>query len=136
MIVAGWVAAVLTAPVLPAWPAAVVYGVSSLVCHQLPERSFHWGAVQFAVCARCTGIVGAALATVAAAAVAQRAMRLRPFVRLVLFAGAAPIVTVAAEWLGVWASSHAVRLAAGLPLGASVLPCLFVAPLRRHEHYE
>ena len=68
--VTGWVAAVLTAPVLPAWPAAFVYGVSSLVCHQLPERSLHWGAVQFAVCARCTGIyIGAAVATVGAAAV-------------------------------------------------------------------
>ena len=124
VIVAGWVAAVLTAPVLPAWPSALVYGVSSLVCHQLPERSFYWGAAQFAVCARCTGIyVGAALATVAAAAIdPARATRLRPFVRLVLFAGAAPtLVTVAAEWLGVWASSHAVRLTAGLPLGASVM---------------
>ena len=122
--VTGWVAAVLTAPVLPAWPAAFVYGVSSLVCHQLPERSFYWGAAQFAVCARCTGIyIGAALATVAAAAVEPvRLMRLRPWVRALLVAGAAPtIVTVLTEWAGVWAPSHAVRLVTGLPLGGSVM---------------
>ena len=68
--VTGWVTAVLTAPVLPAWPAAFVYAVSSLVCHQLPERSFYWGAAQFAVCARCTGIyLGGALAAGSGAAV-------------------------------------------------------------------
>ena len=144
MIVTGWVAAVLTAPVLPSWPAAFVYGVSSLVCHQLPERSFHWGAAQLAVCARCTGIyVGAALATIVAAAVAPaRLTQLRPHVREMLFVGAAPtIVTVLAEWAGVWTPSHAVRLAAGLPLGASVLATVaaasFVA-LRRADtlHYD
>ena len=114
----------LTAPVLPAWPAAFVYGVSSLVCHQLPERSLHWGAVQFAVCARCTGIyIGAAVATVGAAAIEPaRLMRLRPWVRVLLVAGAAPtIVTVLTEWAGVWAPSHAVRLVTGLPFGASVM---------------
>ena len=130
VVVTGWVAAVLTAPVLSAWPAAFVYGVSSLVCHQLPERSFHWGAAQLAVCARCTGIyVGAALATVAAAAVAPaRLMRLRPHVREMLVAGAVPtIVTVLAEWAGVWTPSHAARFAAGLPLGASVLATVAAA---------
>jgi len=128
--VASWVLAVLTAPVLPAWPAAIVYGVSSLVCHQLPERSFYWGAVQFAVCSRCTGIyVGAAIAAVGAAAFdPARVAALRPHVRALLVAGAAPTaVTVLAEWLGAWAPSHAVRLAAGLPLGASVLAIVAVA---------
>jgi uncharacterized membrane protein len=120
--VTGWVAAVLTAPVLAAWPAAFVYGVSSLVCHQLPERSFYWGGTQFAVCARCTGIyIGAALAAGIAAVIdPARLMRLRPHVRTVLIAGAAPtIVTLLAEWSGVWPTSHVERMVAGLPLGAS-----------------
>src|SRR6185295_1848536 len=33
-----------------------VYAVGSVICHQLPERSFHLWAAQLPVCARCTGI--------------------------------------------------------------------------------
>ena len=33
-----------------------VYGIGSLICHQLPERSYHLWAAQMPVCARCTGI--------------------------------------------------------------------------------
>src|SRR5688572_1889686 len=136
--VASWVLAVLAAPVLPAWPAAIVYGISSLVCHQLPERSLYWGAVQFAVCSRCTGIyVGAAIAAVVAAAFdPARVAALRPHVRPLLVAGAAPTaVTVLAEWLGAWAPSHAVRLATGLPLGASVLATVAVAMTLNYEQW-
>ena len=136
--VASWVLAVLAAPVLPAWPAAFVYGVSSLVCHQLPERSLYWGAVQFAVCSRCTGIyIGAAIAAVAAAAIdPARVAALRPRVRAMLIAGAAPTaVTVLAEWLGAWAPSHGVRLATGLPLGASVLATVAVAMTLNYQQW-
>jgi Predicted membrane protein (DUF2085) len=44
-----------------------VYSIGSLVCHQLPARSFHLWAVQMPVCARCTGIyLGAVIGAVAA----------------------------------------------------------------------
>jgi uncharacterized membrane protein len=128
--VTAWVVAVLTAPVLPGWPAAFVYGISSLVCHQLPERSFYWGSVQFAVCARCTGLyLGAALAAMAAAALGPaRIAVFRPYVRGLLVAGAAPTaMTVVAEWLGAWTPSHMARFVAGLPLGACVLATVAVA---------
>lgn len=128
--VAAWVLVVLTAPVLPAWPAAFVYAVSSLICHQLPERSLYWGAVQFAVCARCTGVyTGAALAAVAAGALAPRRLAaMTRYVRPLLIAGALPtMVTVAAEWLDAWMPSHAARLVAGVPLGASVMLAVAMA---------
>lgn len=140
--VAAWVTAVLTAPILPAWPAAFVYAVSSLVCHQLPERSLYWGAVQFAVCARCTGIyIGAVVGTAAVAAGRPPHERLVRYVRPVLVAAAAPTaITVMVEWLGLWAPSHAVRLVAGLPLGAAVMATVAAAivALRRADtlHYE
>ena len=42
------------------------YAVGSVVCHQLPERSFHLWIAQMPVCARCTGIYfGAAAMAIA-----------------------------------------------------------------------
>src|SRR4051794_2031081 len=38
-----------------------VYGLGSIVCHQLPARSFHLWAAQMPVCARCAGIYGGAV---------------------------------------------------------------------------
>jgi uncharacterized membrane protein len=44
-----------------------VYSIGSIICHQLPARSFHLWAVQMPVCARCTGIyLGAAIGAIAA----------------------------------------------------------------------
>jgi hypothetical protein len=44
-----------------------VYSIGSLICHQLPARSFHLWAVQMPVCARCTGIyLGAVIGAIAA----------------------------------------------------------------------
>src|SRR5438552_12223990 len=43
--------------------AVAVYGAGSIICHQLPGRTFHVGSAQMPVCARCTGIyAGAAMA--------------------------------------------------------------------------
>jgi hypothetical protein len=65
--VAPWIAG--AAAVTSASTAFVIaiYGIGSLVCHQLPARSFRLFAVQMPVCARCTGIyLGAAMAALVA----------------------------------------------------------------------
>ena len=36
--------------------ATALYQGFALVCHQQPERSFHWHGFPLAVCARCTGV--------------------------------------------------------------------------------
>jgi len=133
-LVAG-VAIVLAAPTLPRWPAAIVYGLASIVCHQRPERSFYWGTVQFAVCARCTGLyAGAAIGALAALAagharLAAAVPRLPPALVLAAVPTAA---TVAAEWAGMWATSHAARAWAGVPLGAIGAITLAVAAATLH----
>jgi uncharacterized membrane protein len=119
----GWLALLLAAPRLPAAASALTYGFGSLICHQLAARSFHVGAYQLPVCARCFGIyagvaAGAAIAAVGGAMLA----RLGPRQLRRLMAGSAlpTAVTVAAEWAGVWHTSNAERCAAGVPLGVAV----------------
>ncbi len=54
----------------------VVYGIGSLVCHQLPERSYHLWTAQMPVCARCAGIYfGAVVGAVAGAFRRAEALR-------------------------------------------------------------
>lgn len=128
-----WVTVLVAAPLLPAAPAGIAYAVGSLICHQLADRSFHLGAVQLPVCARCLGIYGGFVVAVTAAfsrlvpgsAFARLMDRHRGLTpdaaRWMVGVGAAPTaITVIAEWGGVWQTSNAARFAAGLPLGSAV----------------
>jgi hypothetical protein len=126
--------------------AFAVYTIGSLICHQLPQRSFHlWGA-QLPVCARCTGIYcGAAIVALAAAARvsassrrgfdAVRGVRLDAVRgvrrhaspedaarvrRLVILAATPTLATLAYEWMTGIVPSNGIRFAAGLPLGCVV----------------
>jgi len=114
----------------PFWYALafLVYGAGSVVCHQLPERSFFLAAAQFPVCARCAGIyVGAALAALSYVAsgfsrtgAAHAATNLTP--RLVLAIAAVPTAaTLAYEWTTGDMPSHAIRALSGVPLGAAIV---------------
>jgi uncharacterized membrane protein len=102
--------------------AAGIYAVGSVVCHQIPERSFHLLGRQLPVCARCAGIyVGSALIALAAAFGPGN----RPLARsgakvLVLVACVPTAATLAFEWLSGVAPSNAVRAAAGFALGGAL----------------
>lgn len=106
--------------------AAAVYVAAGAVCHQRADRSFHRGATQLPVCARCAGLYAGAPAGLLATLLAGRARRPagarfggRPL-RLLLAAAAAPVaLTAAGELLGVVEPSNFVRAATGVPLGAA-----------------
>ena len=113
---------------------AGVYAVGSLVCHQLPERSYHLWTAQMPVCARCAGIYfGAVLGAVAearriakrggggpASVVAQNeSPAWRPRIALAL-AAVPTVVSLVYEWTTGDTPSHAIRAAAGVPLGVVV----------------
>ncbi len=125
-----------------------VYGVGSLVCHQLAERSYHLWTAQMPVCARCTGIYfGAAGAAICAAIyrttevvrhdglnvsrhdglnvsrhdglnVAQ-GFSLATRARIGLALAVTPTaLTLVYEWTTGQMPAHAIRALAGVPLGA------------------
>jgi uncharacterized membrane protein len=119
-----WIALLVSAPLLPGGAGAILYGLGSLICHQIPERSFYLAGFQLPVCARCLGIyVGAACGAgfvvmrLGAVALPTTSARWRwPAV-----AAAAPtLVTVALEAAGAWYPSNVTRAAAGFPLGGIV----------------
>lgn len=98
---------------IPASGATYLFG--SFVCHQHAARSFHLGAAQLPVCARCLGLYAGALIGL----LIWRAPS-RDRMRTVLLAAAAPTaLTWTAEAIGLWDPGNAMRFGGALPLGAA-----------------
>jgi 4-amino-4-deoxy-L-arabinose transferase-like glycosyltransferase len=105
--------------------AVAVYGAGSIICHQLPGRSFHVASAQTPVCARCTGIyAGAALAAAVLLTGTGRQSggrtRIRADRQRVLAAALPTVATLLFEWSTGSTPSNTVRALAGFPLGAAV----------------
>ena len=135
---AAWAALLVAAPFLVSRAHAsplgsgvilAVYGIGSLICHQLPARSWQlWGA-QMPVCARCAGIYAGAVLGAAFALCAPASLRHgRPDVaqgfssawspRIVLALAVTPtVLTLIYEWASGDMPSHAIRAAAGAAIG-------------------
>ena len=131
-----WLALIAFAPLLPVPVAGAVYLAGSLICHQRPDRSFHFAGAQLPVCARCAGIYAGAVLCLGFWVLGFRApgSTVRRS-RVVLVAAAIPTVfTVVMEWLGQWAPSNLARALAGAPLGAAV--AFVVADVVAKLHYE
>ena len=119
----GWVAALAIAPLLPAPAAAILYAAGSLICHQLPERSFHLHAFQLPDCARCFGLYAGGAAGLAAFLIARgRPLFRSPGRRFLVTAAAAlpTIATLVLEHGFGWPFSNFTRALAAVPLAAVV----------------
>jgi len=120
-----WAACIVGAPLLaavsgPLSGAAYVFG--SIICHQLPDRSFHLAGVQLPVCARCTGLYLGAAVGLAAWTVSLRRRSDRQCSRgralSLLAVAAAPTATsVVSALAGLGDPANAWRAALALPLG-------------------
>ena len=115
-----WIAALVAAPFLPLPIAAAVYVAGSLICHQLPDRSFHLESFQLPVCARCFGLYAGGAIGSAALALAPRLRRAvttagrRYWITL---AAAAPTAATAVLEHGLgWPLSNQTRALAAVPL--------------------
>jgi uncharacterized membrane protein len=106
-----------------------VYGIGSVVCHQLPARSFHLWAAQMPVCARCTGIyAGAAFAALVALTSLGRAFRHDNPRIAVALASAPTVATLVYEWTSGVTPSNWIRAVAGACLGAGVTIAVLLTP--------
>ena len=134
-----WVVALFVAVLVASRPSvgvpvyalsAGVYEIGSLICHQLPNRSFYFWGAQLPVCARCTGLyVGASVAALVATRMGQvRQRQVWDRAKELLLLGAAPTaVTLIYEWSSGNMPGHWIRAAAGFPLGAIVMLIVLAA---------
>ena len=98
--------------------ALAVYSLGRLICHQLPERSFHLWAASLPVCARCTGIYAGAAMT--AIALSFTGVRERNAKAVFVVACLPTAATLIFEWTTGVMPANWIRALAGVPLGAAV----------------
>ena len=105
---------------------AFVFAVGSVICHQLPERSFFLADRQFPVCARCTGLYVSGVAGLAGWWVVKllggwRPQPVRPRLATgLLLIGALPtVISYLTGVLGVWDGSNLTRALLAVPLGVT-----------------
>lgn len=136
---AAWLLLVVAAPVVWTPLATVLYVIGSLICHQIPERSFHVQGSQLPVCARCAGLyAGGALGSIVAVTIAGRMLRrwrLMSWQWIGTSLAALPtIATFGLEWVFGWQISNTMRAIAAVPLGGAV--AFVVVSALATLHYE
>lgn len=99
---------------------ALAYFAGSVVCHQIPERSFLTAGVPWPVCARCSGLyLGAAAGFVVW--LGLRRLTARRFVGRPMLALAVVTVPTAVSWVtgvvGLWEGTNMIRFVLAAPLG-------------------
>ena len=96
-----------------------IYHAFSLVCHQIPERSFFIAGHPFAVCARCFGLyAGFTLATVAYPLIASLKKTDAPPRRWLFLAAVPLVIDYALGLFGIWNNTHSSRFITGALLGS------------------
>jgi len=105
---------------------AFLYASGSVICHQLPERSFFLDGGQLPVCARCTGLYlsGAAgflawLMWKTARGWRKFAVSPRPALVIVIVAALPTALSYLTGVTGLWDGSNVTRAVLAVPLGLS-----------------
>jgi uncharacterized membrane protein len=105
---------------------ALAYAAGSVICHQLPERSFFLDGRQLPVCARCTGLyLGGAAGFLgwmfAKSARGWPSIAVPPRAALTVVAAAAipTAISYFTGVTGVWDGSNVTRAMLAVPLGVA-----------------
>jgi uncharacterized membrane protein len=105
----------------------VIYNFFSVLCHQIPERSFQVFGHQFAVCSRCFGVYFGLVFGFVVYPVFRKLEEIEPFPRYWLFLSLVPI---GIDWslgvFGIWENTHLSRFLTGLILGTAC--AVFIIP--------
>jgi len=103
---------------------SLIFLVGSVVCHQIPERSFYWAGHQLPVCARCTGLYVSGTVGLIAWLAVKTARRWRPIaidpraaLRVLVIAAIPTALSLATGLLSVWNGSNVTRAVLAIPLG-------------------
>jgi uncharacterized membrane protein len=99
--------------------ASPIYKAFALVCHQIPERSFHLSGHKFGVCSRCTGLyVGFAVAALVYP-LARSLKRTDTPSRLWLILAALPLgLDFALGYFSIWQNTQLSRFSTGALLSS------------------
>jgi uncharacterized membrane protein len=130
-IAAIWVLAIVFAPILEAGGvnsiSQPIYKFYGFICHQISERSFHYGEHQFAVCARCFGFYGGFLLGFVIYPFFRALNNTDSFPRFWLFLAMIPMgIDFSLTFFEIWENTHLSRLITGLILGVAC--AFFIIP--------
>jgi uncharacterized membrane protein len=126
-----WLGAIIAAPYLLAEnhliSSVLLYQCFSAICHQMPDRSFHYWGYPLGVCSRCTGIYGGFLAGLLLYPILRNVGNGRFPTRWWLIAAAAPmIIDFAADYTKILANTFSSRALTGLLFG--LVTAFFILP--------
>jgi len=127
-----WVMLILTPPIAKAngytGISSPLYSFFSLMCHQMPDRSYHIDGEKFGVCSRCFGVYFGLLLGFLIYPLWRRIDETEPISRVWLFAALVPI---GIDWslgvFGIWANTFTSRTITGLILGIACATFLMPA---------
>jgi uncharacterized membrane protein len=126
-----WLAAIIAAPYLLAknhlTSSLILYQCFSAICHQIPERSFHYLGYPLGVCSRCTGIYGGFLAGLLLYPLLRNIRDGRLPARWWLVAAAIPmLIDFAGDYTRILANTFSSRALTGLLFGS--VTAFFILP--------
>lgn len=117
-----WAVAIVAAPLAKSAGVNAIsdalYSLYSMICHRIPERSFHIAGEQFGVCSRCFGVYFGLFAGFAIYPLWRRIELTEPIARIWLFLSMIPI---GVDWsltiFGIWENTQLSRFVTGTILG-------------------
>jgi uncharacterized membrane protein len=126
-----WLGAIVAAPYLLArnhlTSSLILYQCFAAICHQIPERSFHYGGYPLGVCSRCTGIYVGFWAGLLLYPLLRNIGDGRFPSRWLLVAAAAPmVIDFACDYTTILANTPSSRALTGLLFGA--VTAFFILP--------